>query len=103
MSGTVIVEPLAAGTITRTQVSASLASVTLLAANTARRGAVIRNGDPAARLYVSLGAAAATTVNAVYDLAPGASIPIPDQHTYEVRGIWAGAAVTGQASMAEVT
>lgn len=95
--------PAAATIATRSSVAASLASVTLLAANTSRRGAQICNNDPAATLYVCLGASAATVASAAYQVAPGDTIPIPDQHTYEIRGIWAGAAVTGNAAITEET
>lgn len=96
----VVPEPYA--TCTKTTPSASLTSITLLAANTARRGGTIRNNDTAADMFIIFDDQAATTANADYGPIPyGGTIPIDDGYTGEVRAIWANAAVTGNAAVSE--
>jgi hypothetical protein len=92
-------EPPGAGTATLTNVSGSASSVSLLAANAARRGAIIYN-DSTAILYVKFGTAASTT-SYTYLLVAGATVEFPRPvYTGVVHGIWASA--TGAARVTEV-
>lgn|SRR3990167_10811725 len=87
-------------TATLSNVSGSASSVTVLAANTSRKGVIIHN-DSSAILYIKFGATASTS-SFTYRLNPFA--------TYEMRapiyqgvidGIWASA--TGNARVTELT
>lgn len=84
-------------------VAASATSVTLLAANAARRGGTIVN-ESTAILYVLLGTPATATSYTVA-LAPmgtvGSYYEIPFNYTGIVTGIWASA--TGNARVTELT
>lgn len=93
----------ATGTVT--SVAGSASSVTLLAANTARKGATITN-DSSALLYVKLAASAASTSAYTVVLAGAASAPfayfeVPFGYSGEIRGIWASA--TGNGRVTELT
>lgn len=70
-------------------IAASTSSVTLLAANTARRGVVIRNPSTTATLYFRYGATA-TIANATYSLPPGALYEMPSGALWGgvISGIW---------------
>lgn len=82
-------------------VAASAASVTLLASNAARKGAVIHN-DSAATLYVVCHASAASTTNYTEQLAPGESLVLErGDYSGEIRGIWTAA--TGYARVTEIS
>lgn len=82
-------------------VAASVSSVTLLAANDARRGAVVVN-DSTATLYLKLGSAASTTSYS-YRLDPGGQWEMPSSWTYTglIAGIWSAA--SGDARVTELT
>lgn len=83
---------LGAATGTPANVAGSAASVTLLASNAARKGAVIYN-DSTATLYVVLNASAASLTNFTEQLAPGESLVLErGDYTGEIRGIWTAAA-----------
>ena len=82
-----------------TSVAASLTSVTILAANAARRGATVYN-DSAAEMYLKLGAVASDTSFSV-DMLPGSYFEVPYNYTGELAGIWAAA--TGNARVTELT
>lgn len=86
-----------------TGVTASATSVTLLAANPARRGAIIQNDSTSALLYVRLNssAAAATSGNYTTTLMGGQNYEIPFNYTGTITGIWASAA--GFANVTELT
>lgn len=80
-----------ASSATLANVAGSASSVTLLAANLDRRGAIIVN-DSSAILYVKFGATASAT-SFSYKLNPGATLEFPAP-IYQgiVDGIWASAA-----------
>jgi hypothetical protein len=84
---------------TLSNVSGSASSVTLLAANTGRRGAIIVN-DSSAVLYVKFGSSASNT-SYTYRLVSYATLEIP-QPIYSgiITGIWASA--TGAARITEL-
>jgi hypothetical protein len=71
-------------------VNSSATSVTILAANAQRKGAVVHNTD-ANRLDLFLGSAAATAANRHYYLNSGDTWECPQNYTGEVRGIWTAA------------
>jgi hypothetical protein len=67
-------------------VAASITSVTLLAANSVRKGAAIWNNSTA-NLYLEFGAAAATNAFTVR-LSAGGYYEIPFTYTGQISGIW---------------
>lgn len=90
-----------ATTGTPANVAASAASVVLLAANAARKGAVIYN-DSTATLYVLLAASAASPSAFTEQLAPGESLVLErGDYAGEIRGIWTAAA--GYARVTEIS
>lgn len=91
-----------AATATRTSVADSLTSVTILAANTNRKGAIITN-DSTALLYIGLGLATATTTNYTTTLNTDGTYVVPDAYTGIIVGIWATAPGTGGARVTELT
>lgn len=98
-------DPVKPATGTLANVAASASSVTLLAANAARKGAMITN-DSSALLYVKLAASAASTTSYTVVLAGAAAAPfvyyeVPFGFAGEIRGIWASA--TGNARVTELT
>jgi hypothetical protein len=82
-----------------TSVAASVTSVTLLASNTARKGATIFN-DSTAKFYIKLGATASTSSFTILMLGSG-YYELPFGYTGIIDGIWASA--TGNARIAEIT
>lgn len=85
----------------QTSVAGSAASVTLLAANAARKGAFIVN-DSTVNLYVRLQAAAASTANYSVKLGPGDTLTLSrGDYAGEIRGIWDSA--TGNARVTEIS
>ena len=83
-----------------TSVASSAASVTILAANANRKGAMITN-DSTANLYLKLGAVASTT-SYTTKLIPGAYYEVPPPvYTGVIDGIWD--AVNGNARVTETT
>ena len=89
------------GTSTVTSVAAVAASVSLLASNTARRGAMIFNDSASADLRVKLGTAASATSFTV--LVPPSGyyeLPYP-AYTGAIDGIWDAA--VGDARITEIT
>lgn len=88
----------APGAATVAQVASSITSVTLLAANTARRGFVLFN-DSTAILSIKFGATASATSKTV-NLGAGQTYEAgPNTYTGRVDGIWA--AVNGNAYVTE--
>jgi hypothetical protein len=87
---------------TVTSVGDDAASVTLLAANAGRKGAIIRNTSSAV-LNLHLRASAATVATAQVALASGASYEIPFGYKGEIRGIWTTDPGDGQANIVEFT
>jgi hypothetical protein len=90
-------------TPTVTSVASSASSVSLLAANNARKGAVITN-DSSVVLYIKLGTTASTSSYTV-TLAGAASAPfssyeVPFGYVGAIDGIWASA--TGNARITEI-
>jgi hypothetical protein len=82
-----------------TSVAVSVTSVTLLAAETDRVEAIIRN-DTNNNLYIALGATA--TTSAAIKLKKG-DIFIEDKYTGVISGIWDSAGGGGNAQITEVT
>lgn len=97
-----VVETIArCSTAALTNVAASVTSVTLLSANTARCHAVIVNDSTAATLYVKFGATASTS-SYTYRLSPGGTLELANPvYTGRVDGIWNVA--SGNARITEVT
>lgn len=93
--------PCLVATATLANVAGSASSVTLIASNTARRGAVIYN-DSTAVLYLKFGSAASTT-SFTYLLAAAATFETQASPCYTgiITGIWATA--TGNARTTELT
>jgi hypothetical protein len=90
-----------AATGTPANVAASATSVTVLAANAARKGALIVN-DSSAALYLLFAASAASTTSYSVKLNPGETLVL-EQGDYagEIRGIWTVAA--GNARVTEIS
>lgn len=88
-----------AATGTLSSVASSATSVTLLAANTARRGATVYN-DSTAVLYLKLGATASATSFTV-QLGAGDYYEVPGRYAGIIDGIWASA--NGNARITELT
>lgn len=86
-------------TATRTSVASSVTVVTLLAANTSRKGATIFN-DSTAVLYVGLGAAASVTSYTIH-MAPDNYYEVPGNYTGIITGLWLAA--NGNARVTELT
>jgi hypothetical protein len=87
-----------ATTPTQTSVAGSASSVSLLAANNARKGATITN-DSTAILYVKLGATASVTSYTV-KMQTDAYYEVPFGYVGAIDGIWASA--TGNARITEI-
>jgi hypothetical protein len=88
------------GTGTTSAVADSATSVTVLAANTQRLGAVVVN-DSDQILYLKAGATA-TTSDYTYKVLPGGTVEIPFGYSGVLDGIWA-ANSTGSARVTEFT
>lgn len=88
-----------AATASQSSVGGSASSVTVLAANSARRGAVINN-DSTAILYLKLGATASTT-SYTYKMYTDDCVEVPFGYTGIIDGIWASA--TGNARITELS
>lgn len=92
---------LRAPTATRTTVNSGTTSVTILASNSARKGAVIYNSDVnILRLDMSGGSAAASRCQ--YAIATGQSFEVPFGFSGAITGIW-DADGTGIADVVEFT
>lgn len=85
---------------TQTSVSGSASSVTLLAANSSRRGCSVAN-DSAATLYLRCSSSAASTASYTVKLVTDAYWESPFNYTGAITGIWASA--TGAARITEYT
>lgn len=95
--------PTATGTIT--SVAGSGSDGTILAANTARKGAAIFN-DSAAVLYLALASTTSSATNYTVQLAPSGYYEVPlsrdgTVYTGVIKGIWASA--TGNARVTELS
>ncbi len=92
-----------AGTATLTSVGASVSSVTLLAANANRLGAVIINDTIVNKNILYLAFAATSTTSAyTYPLPPGAQWELQFDYTGAISGIW-GVSATGNARVTELS
>jgi hypothetical protein len=86
---------------TITSVPSSATNVTVLAANAARKGAIITNISTAI-LYVRFGSAAATTTDFTAQLpATTGYYEVPFGYTGQITGIWASA--NGTANVTELS
>jgi hypothetical protein len=86
--------PMTSATCTQTNVAALASSVTLLAANAARKGFSISNdaaGTTGARLYLCMGTGPATATNWVEYVEPGETYTDTFSYTGAVTGIWLSA------------
>lgn len=90
------------GTASHTSVADSATSVTLLSANTSRKGATITNTSTAI-LYIRMEAAAASLTAHSAIVMPQGSWECPFGYTGEIRGIWATDPGTGNAVIGEFT
>lgn len=90
------------GTGTNSSVSASATAGTLIASNSARKGATIENNSTSATLYVLLSGSGtvSSTVKSLTILA-GGYYEVPFGYTGRITGVWASA--TGFASVTEFT
>ena len=95
----VTVTPSTSGTATPTSVPASATSVSLLAANTGRKGTTIWNNSTA-NLYVELGATASTSAFTAR-VGAGGYYEVPFTYTGAISGIWDAA--NGSALVREFT
>lgn len=95
--------PAGSGTSTPSVVAASLVTVTILAANTARTGATIVNANVAGAgiLFLKLGAGA--TLDLDIPIAPAGYYEVPFGYTGIITGVWAAVAVGSQATIDELT
>lgn len=85
----VTLQPITASTANATTVASSATSVSLLAANSSRKGATIWNASTAT-LYLDLDAAATMTDYAA-KLDPGGYYEVPYSFTGAISGIWSAA------------
>lgn len=97
--GSVWVREKPSATATHSNVSSSATNVTILASNTARRGATVYN-DSTQILYLKLAATASATSFTV-KMQPDAYFEVPFGYTGIIDGIWASA--NGSARVVEVT
>lgn len=102
-TGALATAPPPSATATETGVAASASSVTVLAANTLRKGAAVTNDQASATLYLRLSATAATAASGGYTviLPGGAYYEVPYGYTGQITGIWSAA--TGFANVSELT
>lgn len=100
--GALPVEILRAATGTRTDVPANVASVTILAANAARKGAALTN-DSTQRLKLLLAAGTASATNFLVAIEPGGYYEVPFNYSGIIIGIWAAADASGNARVTEFT
>lgn len=90
-----------ASTATYSSVNSGTSSVTLLALNTARKGATIVNTD-ANVLYVDCSGGTATASRNTHQLMTGQTLEVPFGYTGAITGMWA-ADGSGVASIVEFT
>lgn len=93
------VSPVASATSTLTSVAASATTVSLLASNTARKGAVITN-DSTAILYLALSSSSSLTAFS-FKLFPNSAFVLDTLYTGAISGIWSAA--SGSARITELT
>lgn len=100
-SAGLVVRPIAPSTqtSTTTSVAASVVSVQLLAANTARKGFSVVNTSTTDTLYLKIGSAASTT-DYTAPLLPLGYFEVPFGYVGSVFGVW-GPAASGQANITE--
>lgn len=101
LSGTITTTESTSTTATTTSVADNAANVTLLAANTSRKGASITN-DSSARLHIKMGATATTSSYGV-SLAQHGYFEVPFKYTGIIDGIWASDPGDGAARIVEYT
>lgn len=99
-SGTQRVVEGGSATGTKSNVSGSASSVTLLAANTSRVGATITN-DSSSSLYVDLSGGTASATSYSVLLTSGDYVEVPFKYNGLITGIWTTA--TGTARVTEFT
>lgn len=106
-SGALTVEAVVTGTVSiskaptgsNASVAASTSQVTLLAANTNRKGATVFNDSASSDLKLSLGSTASATSFTIV-IAPQGYYEVPFSYTGIITGIWAAA--VGSARMTEL-
>jgi len=102
LGSTVTNSPATASTGTQTSVASSATDVTILAANTNRKGVVIFN-DSTQTLFLLFGAGTSSNTNYSVQLASNSyfELPPPTLYTGIIKGIWASA--NGNARVTEWT
>lgn len=100
LAATVTTKEVRSATGTRTSVSGSASSVTVLASNANRLGASLFN-DSTAILYLDLSGGTASTANYTVQLGQNAYYEVPANYTGLITGIWASA--TGAVKVVELT
>lgn len=91
----------AANTATQSSVASATSSTTILAANTARYGAIVANDDANA-LYLLMGSGTASSTNYTVKLYTDDIFVVPFGFTGQLTGIWA-ADGSGSARVTEIT
>lgn len=86
-------------TATKTSVAGATADTSILASKANRKGATIYN-DSTAIMYISLGAAAASTTSFTTQIAAGGYYEVPSYYTGAIRAVWSTA--TGNARVTEI-
>ena len=99
LSRSISLQPVTSATATSSAVNASTTSVSLLAANASRKGAIIWNASTAI-LYLDLDAASSNSAYAV-QIGAGDYSEVPFGFTGEISGVWAAA--NGNAHIREFT
>ena len=98
--GAVTTTPQSSSTASITSVSGSVSSVSLLAANSSRKGATFFN-DSTAILYLSLGTTSASTTSYTLQVGPNGYYELPFAWQGAIQGIWGSA--TGAVRITELT
>jgi len=103
INGTVMMVSQTSTTATESGVAASASSVTILASNTARKGASVVNDAGSVALHLRLSATAATAASGGYTVAllAGGYYEVPFGYTGAIVGIWDAA--TGFCNVTEMT
>lgn len=99
-AGEALATPKRSATGTTSRVSNSASSVTVLASNAARLGAVIVNDTTTVTLYLKCGTTA-TTTDYTYQMQPGDTVELPFGYTGRIDGIASSA--SGAAQITEFT
>lgn len=100
VDGSIVIAPVDSNTGTLSNVSGSITSGTILAANTARLGASVYN-DSSAILYLRLSSGTASATSFTVKMQPEDYYEVPFSYVGAITGVWASA--TGAARVTEFT